>query len=124
MEKKQKIKCLFITLFSIILIAVAIVGGYFLFRPSEETTETHTPTLPSRYFLAQTAIFNDEYSQNFNGIYKFDRVNMIYLNHLSAAGRQKIYDFYKVTDTLSLITKFTNSKRFETKTNNETLIIE
>lgn len=125
MEKKKKIKTLLITLFLIVIIAAIIVAGYILFRPSTNNISTQNITNEAdKYFVAQTAIFNEDYSKNYNGVYKFSRVNFVDLSKLSEDAINLIYQNYKVNSTMGLISSLISEKKSNIKTTNEVLIIE
>lgn len=124
MEKKKKVKVLLITLFSIVLIAAIAIGGYLLFKPSNNTTLSNEPAEADKYFVAQTAIFNEEYSHNYNGIYTFARVNYVNLSKLSEDAVSLVYSYYKVNSTMGLINALITEKKNDIKTTNEVLIIE
>ena len=125
-NKKKKIKRIFITLFSLLIIFGIAFLGYSLITSSnnQNNQQSEEPQGPSRFFLAQTAIFNNEYSQNYTGVYKFSRINYIYLSKFSEEGLNKIYNYYNVDDTMSLISKLTNMKNTEISSTNESLVID
>lgn len=124
MEKKKKVKVLLITLFSIVLIAAFTVGGYLLFKPSNTSLLTQTQNEADKYFVAQTAIFNEDYSKNYNGVYQFSRINFVNLTNLSDNAIQLIYSNYEVYSTMGLISALIDEKKTEIKSTNEILIIE
>jgi len=124
MKKNKVVKVLFIALFSIAIICTGVLSYLFIFKSSEEENPQKDDFFVDRYYVAQTAIFNDEYSHNFNGIYKFSRINFLHLSKLSSETQSKIFDKYKVNDTMSLIKHFTKLKNADVKNFNETLLID
>ncbi len=124
MEKKKTFKVLIITFLCVIFAAGIILAGWIFFKPGTESSPAENEFLADRYFIAQTAIFHNEYSQNYNGTYKFERVNFAYLSKLSSETQAKIYKKYKVSDTMGLLNALTKEKSASVKSTNEILIIE
>lgn len=124
MAKKKPFKVLIITFFCVItLIGITTLAILFIrFDNSNSQPEQNLDT--DRFFVAQVAIFNNKYSQNFNGTYKFQRVNFAALSNLSDDVKTKIYENYKVSDTMGLLSAMTEEKKKASKNLNETLIIE
>lgn len=124
MKNKKKTTILLITFFSVILVTGIILAYFLLFKPSKNSNQLFKSSETNRFILAQTAIFNEKYSINYNGIYKFSRINFISFSNLTKEDIKKIYQFYNVEDTMSLIGKFTNTKNKQATENNELLIIQ
>lgn len=123
MAKKKPLKILVITFFCALFLAgVIFLSLNFINFDTEETQSSPAPNT-DRYFVAMSAVFNNEYSSNFNGTYKFKRVNFVYFSNLSADIQDKIYAEYKVSDTMGLLNALTSEKSRYVNSNKETLII-
>lgn len=114
MEKKKNVKK-FIALFFVFLIFSIAVVCFFIFKPNSESQQTKEYKYHTRYALAQNAIFNEISSQNYNGTYKFSRVIFINMEIYDENYRSKIFNYYNVSSTLSLISKLTNIKSSQNK---------
>lgn len=124
MKSKKKVKILIITFSSIFLVAL-ICAAYFLFaKPSNSPLLPNGSSNSNRFIAAQTAIFNERFSINYNGTYKFSRINYVYLSNLDDETIAKVYEYYKVDDTMGLIGKLTSVNKNKTTANKEVLIIE
>ena len=124
MKKNKIFKGLFITFFSITIICCGILSYLFVFKPTNNEKQPTETDFIDRFFIAQTAIFNEDFSHNYNGVYKFSRLNFLYVSKLSEKTQQAIYEKFKVDDTMSLIKYFNTQKVEYVKLTNETLIIE
>lgn len=124
MEKKKKFKLIIITLFCVVLICGIAVGIYLFPKPSKTDNSSNPPSSLDRYTIAQMAIFNEDFSQNYNGQYKFSRINYIYLSKFSEETISEFYKHFNTSDTMGLIKKLTNQKKSESVKYDEILIIE
>ncbi len=125
MKKKKKLKVLLITLLCLVLAAGAIVSYFVFFAPNKRLQNPLAkPVETNRYQIAQVAVFNEKYSNNYNGNYKFSRINYIDFSSFSSEEIKIILNFYDVDDTMSLIYNLAKQKRNETQANTELLIIQ
>lgn len=124
MSKKKPLKVLLITFFcAIALIGLTTLTVIFI-KSDNSKTQTDLAINTDKFFVAQVAIYNNNFSQNFNGTYKFKRVNFVKISSFNEDAQANIYAKYKVSDTMSLLSAMTKEKKQELETNNETLIID